>query len=50
MNINNSPGKCNSRQHLSRLGYEIPPPRRADADQPALWESGGPAADSGGER
>jgi Holliday junction DNA helicase RuvB len=39
-----------ARQHLSRLGYEIPPPRRADADQPALWESGGPAADSGGER
>jgi holliday junction DNA helicase RuvB len=39
-----------ARQHLSRLGYEIPPPRRADADQPALWESGGPAADSGSAR
>jgi Holliday junction DNA helicase RuvB len=38
-----------ARQHLSRLGYEIPPPR-ADADQPALWESGGPAADSGSAR
>jgi Holliday junction DNA helicase RuvB len=39
-----------ARQHLSRLGYEIPPPRRAEADQPALWESGGPAADSGSAR
>jgi Holliday junction DNA helicase RuvB len=39
-----------ARQHLSRLGHEIPPPRRAEADQPALWESGGPAADSGSAR
>jgi Holliday junction DNA helicase RuvB len=39
-----------ARQHLSRLGYEIPTPRRADGDQPALWESSEPSADSGGER
>ncbi|MGD0020172.1 MAG: Holliday junction branch migration DNA helicase RuvB [Candidatus Limnocylindrales bacterium] len=27
-----------ARQHLTRLGYEVPPPRRGDADQPALWD------------
>ncbi len=29
-----------ARQHLARLGYEVPPPRRTEADQPALWEGG----------
>jgi Holliday junction DNA helicase RuvB len=28
-----------ARQHLSRLGYEIPPPRRAEPDMPGLWEA-----------
>ncbi len=27
-----------ARQHLARLGFEVPPPRRGDADQPALWD------------
>jgi Holliday junction DNA helicase RuvB len=27
-----------ARQHLARLGYDVPPPRRGDADQPALWD------------
>ena len=27
-----------ARQHLSRLGFEVPPQRRVDADQPALWD------------
>ncbi len=31
-----------ARQHLSKLGYDVPPPRRSDLDQRALWE-GGPA-------
>jgi Holliday junction DNA helicase RuvB len=32
-----------ARQHLSKLGYEVPPPRRAEPDMPGLWEdpSGG---------
>src|SRR5206468_3235763 len=29
-----------ARQHLAVLGYEIPPPRRTDADMPSLWEAG----------
>ena len=29
-----------ARQHLAALGYEIPPPRRSDADMPSLWEAG----------
>jgi Holliday junction DNA helicase RuvB len=28
-----------ARQHLARLGYEIPPPRRTDLDTPGLWEA-----------
>jgi Holliday junction DNA helicase RuvB len=28
-----------ARQHLARLGYEIPPPRRAEADTASLWEA-----------
>jgi Holliday junction DNA helicase RuvB len=28
-----------ARAHLARLGYEIPPPRRAEADGPGLWEA-----------
>ena len=31
-----------ARAHLARLGFEVPPARRGDADQPALWD--GPAA------
>jgi len=27
-----------ARAHLSGLGYEIPPPRRADASMPSLWD------------
>jgi hypothetical protein len=27
-----------ARQHLARLGFDVPPPRRGDADQPALWD------------
>jgi Holliday junction DNA helicase RuvB len=27
-----------ARQHLSALGFEIPPPRRPDADWPGLWD------------
>jgi Holliday junction DNA helicase RuvB len=30
------------RQHLSSLGYEIPPPRRSDGGMPSLWDE--PAA------
>ena len=32
-----------ARQHLARLGFEIPPPRRAEAEMPSLWD---PAAGS----
>ncbi|MGZ6269342.1 MAG: Holliday junction branch migration DNA helicase RuvB [Candidatus Limnocylindrales bacterium] len=28
-----------ARQHLAGLGFEIPPPRRAESEQPGLWES-----------
>jgi Holliday junction DNA helicase RuvB len=28
-----------ARVHLSRLGYEIPPPRRAEPEMPGLWEA-----------
>src|SRR5204863_1828578 len=27
-----------ARQHLARLGFEIPPPRRTEPDMPGLWE------------
>jgi holliday junction DNA helicase RuvB len=27
-----------ARQHLAGLGFEIPPPRRAEPDMPALWD------------
>ena len=27
------------RAHLSSLGYEIPPPRRAEPEMPGLWET-----------
>jgi len=27
-----------ARQHLAALGYEIPPPRRAEPEMPPLWE------------
>jgi len=30
-----------ARVHLSRLGFEIPPPRRAEPDMPSLWAEGG---------
>ena len=28
-----------ARQHLASLGYEIPPPRRAEPDLPSLWDT-----------
>jgi holliday junction DNA helicase RuvB len=33
-----------ARNHLAKLGYEIPAPRRADTDQAALWENPAPDA------
>ena len=27
-----------ARAHLARLGYDVPPPRRGDADQTSLWD------------
>ena len=33
-----------ARQHLAGLGFEIPPPRRAEPEQPALWETPAGAA------
>jgi len=30
-----------ARAHLARLGYEIPPPRRAEAEMAGLWEAPG---------
>ena len=27
-----------ARAHLARLGYEVPPPRQASPEQPALWD------------
>ena len=33
-----------ARAHLARLGYEIPPPRRAEPDMPSLWEDPAPGA------
>jgi Holliday junction DNA helicase RuvB len=33
-----------ARNHLARLGYEIPPPRRPEPDMPSLWEDPGPGA------
>ena len=27
-----------ARQHLTALGYEIPPPRRGEPEMPPLWE------------
>lgn len=31
-----------ARAHLARLGYEIPPPRRAEPEAPTLWDDGQP--------
>ena len=36
-----------ARQHLAKRGYEVPPPRRTDADYPGFWD-GGTAGPSGG--
>jgi hypothetical protein len=27
-----------ARQHLVRMGFEVPPQRRAEQEQPALWD------------
>jgi hypothetical protein len=27
-----------ARNHLSKLGFDIPPQRRTDGEQPALWD------------
>jgi holliday junction DNA helicase RuvB len=35
-----------ARAHLARLGFEVPPPRRGDADQPALWDGAGQGTDA----
>jgi Holliday junction DNA helicase RuvB len=34
-----------ARAHLARLGYEVPPPRRSDSEQPALWDGTVPDPD-----
>jgi Holliday junction DNA helicase RuvB len=34
-----------ARQHLSRLGFEVPPPRRGEPDMVGLWEDGQAAPD-----
>ena len=31
-----------ARSHLSQLGYEVPPPRRAEPEMVPLWEGSGP--------
>jgi Holliday junction DNA helicase RuvB len=35
-----------ARRHLARLGYDVPPPRRSDGDQAALWDGTLNAADT----
>ena len=35
-----------ARQHLLKLGYEVPQPRRSELDQPALWEGSAPTAEA----
>ena len=37
-----------ARQHLAGLGFEIPPPRRGEADMPSLWADVVGAADDPG--
>jgi len=37
-----------ARQHLAGLGFEIPPPRRGEADMPSLWADVAGAADDPG--
>ena len=32
-----------ARQHLAGLGYEIPPPRRAEPEMPPLWDDLSPS-------
>jgi Holliday junction DNA helicase RuvB len=39
-----------ARQHLARLGYEIPPPRRSEAEMPSLWEAPADSAQGAGGR
>ena len=34
-----------ARQHLAGLGFEIPPPRRGEADMPSLWADAAPAGE-----
>jgi Holliday junction DNA helicase RuvB len=36
-----------ARQHLSALGYEIPPPRRPEPDMPGLWDGRDAPPDDG---
>ena len=38
-----------ARQHLARLGYEMPPPRRSESDFPGFWD-GGAAGDGRASR
>ena len=35
-----------ARQHLSRLGFEVPPPRRAEPDMVGLWDDAGREAEA----
>ncbi|MCI0583721.1 MAG: Holliday junction branch migration DNA helicase RuvB [Chloroflexi bacterium] len=37
-----------ARQHLAGLGFEIPPPRRGEADMPSLWADAAPAGEGAG--
>ncbi|HEX4897381.1 MAG TPA: Holliday junction branch migration DNA helicase RuvB, partial [Candidatus Limnocylindrales bacterium] len=39
-----------ARAHLAGLGFEIPPPRRGEADMPSLWADDVPAGDGAGDR
>ncbi len=39
-----------ARAHLAALGFEIPPPRRAEPDMPGLWDPSGPVEAPEGAR
>jgi holliday junction DNA helicase RuvB len=36
-----------ARQHLAKLGFEVPPPRRGEPDMVGLWEDGAGATERG---
>jgi Holliday junction DNA helicase RuvB len=35
-----------ARAHLTKLGYDVPPPRRAESEQPAFWGGASPTDES----